>query len=413
MSTWKTSFSIYKKGDIKMAVTKDVKKNAVKKDSKSISKEETIIRYGFLTLAVIVGLCIVYFVVASLIPKYYIKVGNDKIPEAEFMYQTNMQYNVFVNYYQDYIQALNFDLSTKEGVISFMTTGYDNEKSFGQMLLESVVDSIQQTYVLLGEIEKTGFAVDEQELEESYKIQIENVQKAADEEGYDLDTYAGIHFGTTEKAMKTVIRRTLKAEQYTKHLEEENLKAITDERALLYYESVDKDGGLIRDDIDKVTVATILKRTVDDQLKPLADDVIAAAKATAEQVYALALEGKDIYELSALYNDSLEEPEEDSVPSTKPGEYTFSKREIQITVLSDWAFDAKIGDIGLLETDIGYIVTKLMSRTEYEDIKGDVFRIIANSDYQMNMKEFQQKPEYAVGLYRPYQDTYLSYTTTR
>ena len=107
-----------------MAVTKGIKEDVKKKNSKEISKEETIIRYGFLTLAVIVGLCIIYFVIASLIPNNYVKVGNHKIAEEEFMYQTNMQYNVFVNYYQDYIASLGFNLSTQEGISSFMKTAF-------------------------------------------------------------------------------------------------------------------------------------------------------------------------------------------------------------------------------------------------------------------------------------------------
>jgi hypothetical protein len=78
--------------------------------------------------------------------------------------------------------------------------------------------------------------------------------------------------------------------------------------------------------------------------------------------------------------------------------------------LSDWAFQASISDIGLLETDIGFIVIKLVGRTEYEDVKDEVFRLIAGSDYELKMNEYQQMSEYEIGLYRPYQDLYLNYS---
>ena len=146
-----------------MAVAKGKKEDVKKKSSKEISKEETIIRYGFLTLAVIIGLCLIYFVIASLIPNNYIKIGNHKIAEEEFMYQTNTQYKVFANYYQDYIRNLGFDLSTPEGISAFMKTAYDNQRSFGQMLLEGVVDSIQEQYIMLDQIKETGFKIDEEE----------------------------------------------------------------------------------------------------------------------------------------------------------------------------------------------------------------------------------------------------------
>ena len=401
-----------------MAVTKGIKENVKKKNSKEISKEETIIRYGFLTLAVIVGLCIIYFVIASLIPNNYIKVGNNKIAEEEFMYQTNMQYNVFVNYYQDYIANLGFDLSTQEGISSFMKTAYDNQRSFGQMLLEGVVNSIQEQYIILDQIEKTNFQIDEEELEESYAIQLQSLQKAADEAGYDLDDYAGIYYGTTYKAMEKVIKQTLRAQQYISYLEEQNLSAVTDERARSYYDSVDADGNLIKDDIDRVTVVTVLKRTVDEQLKPLADDVIAAAKAKAEEIFEMAKDGQDMYELAKLYSDELndedaentEDEAEETNTTAKPGEFTFSKNEVSVTDLSQWAFKASIGDIDLIKTDIGYIIIKLVGRTEYDDIKDEVFRLIAGSDYEIKMNEYQQMDQYKVGLYRPYQDLYLTYS---
>ncbi len=401
-----------------MAVTKGIKEDVKKKNSKEISKEETIIRYGFLTLAVIVGLCIIYFVIASLIPNNYVKVGNHKIAEEEFMYQTNMQYNVFVNYYQDYIASLGFNLSTQEGISSFMKTAYDNQRSFGQMLLEGVVNSIQEQYIILDLIEETGFQIDEQELEETYTIQLQSLQRAADEAGYDLDDFAGIYYGTTFKAMEKVIRQTLRAQQYISYLEEQNLNAVTDERARSYYDSVDAEGNLIKDDIDKVTVVTVLKRTVDAQLQPLAEDVVAAAKVKAEQVFEMAKNGQDIYELAQLYSDELndeviedtEEETEETETTTKPGEFTFTKKEVSITDLSQWAFKASIGDIELIDTSIGYIVIKLIGRTEYEDVKDDVFRLIAASDYELKMNEYQQMSKYAIGLYRPYQDLYLTYS---
>lgn len=405
-----------------MAVTKGVKENTAKKDSKKntkeISKEETIIRYGFLGLGVIVALCIIYFVVASLIPKNYVKVGNSNIAEEEFMYKTNTQYNVFVNYYQDYIAGLGFDITTQDGVLNFLKTAFDNQRSFGQMLLENVVDSIQEQYIILSLIEETEFPIDEQELEESYNIQLTNIQRAADEAGYDLDDYAKIYYGTTFKTMEKVIKQTLRAQQYSNYLEEQNLNAVTEDRARAYYESVDGEGNKIKDDIDKVTVVTVLKRTVDEQLNPLSDDVVAAAKIKAEEVYQLALGGQDIYELAELYSDDLvdsvedeEADQEEETLTTKLGEYTFTKNEVRVTDLADWAFEATEGDITLLETEIGYMVIKLIDRTEFDTVKDDVYRLIASSDYELQMQEYKSMSKYAVMHYRLYQDLYLSYQT--
>lgn len=401
-----------------MAVAKGKKEDVKKKSSKEISKEETIIRYGFLTLAVIIGLCLIYFVIASLIPKNYIKIGNHKIAEEEFMYQTNTQYKVFANYYQDYIRNLGFDLSTPEGISAFMKTAYDNQRSFGQMLLEGVVDSIQEQYIMLDQIKETGFKIDEEELEESLAIQLEAIQRAADESGYDLDKYAKLFYGTSFKAMQKVIRQTLRAQQYTTYLEEQNISAVTEERALSYYNSVDAEGNAVRDEIDRFTVVTILKRTVDDQFQPLAEDVIAAAKVKAAEIFEMAKSGGDIYELAKLYSDDLndqeaEGSEEETDDAAKPGEFTFTKKEVGTTELSKWALKASVGDLDLIETEIGHVIIKLIDRTDYEDMKDDIFKLIASSDFEMKMNEYKDMEQYKVGLYKPYQELYLTYAITQ
>ncbi|MFA7673821.1 MAG: peptidylprolyl isomerase [Clostridia bacterium] len=400
-----------------MAVTTDVKNKAGKKPVKPLTKEETVIRYGFASLAFIIGLCVIYFVVSSLIPTYYVKVGDYKVNENEFMYQTNMQYNVFSNYYSDYITALGYDLTTADGLTAFMTASYDEERTFGQFILESTVDSIQELVITLDLIEQTGFDIDEAELDENLALQMQTMQSAADEVGYTLDEYAGNYFGTSLEAMQSVMRNTFQAEQYNAYLIEQYKAAVTEDRAKAYYDSVDDEGNATKDDIDEVTIVSVLKKTVTDDLDPLSADVIAAAKAVAEDVYAKALAGEDIYALAAEFSDEAvttdeETTDEETTDTTPVGEYTIKKADVQIMDIADWAFSAKVGDVGFLETDIGYIVIKLMNRADYEDMKDDVFTLIANSDWELNMEALKDDAKYEIGLYNTYTELYLTYANT-
>lgn len=391
-----------------MAATTDVKNKSGKKPVKPLTKEETVIRYGFASLAFIIGLCVIYFVISSLIPTYYVKVGDYKVNENEFMYQTNMQYNVFSNYYSDYITALGYDLTTADGLTAFMTATYDEERTFGQFILESTVDSIQEMYITLDLIEQTGFEIDEAELEENLALQMQTMQSAADEAGYTLDEYAGNYFGTTLEAMMNVMRNSFKAEQYNTYLVEQYRTAVTEDRAKAYYDSVDSEGNITRDDIDEVTIVSILKKIVNDDLDPLSADMIAAAKAVAEDVYAKALAGEDIYALAAEFSDEAVTDEE-ATDTAPVGEYTIKKADVQIMDVADWSFEAEVGDIGFLETDVGYIVIKLMNRADYEDMKDDVFTLIANSDWELNMEALKDDAKYEIGLYSTYTELYLTY----
>jgi hypothetical protein len=392
-----------------MAVTTDVANKAGKKPVKPLTKEETVIRYGFASLAFIIVLCVIYFVVSSLIPTYYVKVGDYKVNEDEFMYQTNMQYNVFSNYYSDYITALGYDLTTTDGLTTFMTAAYDEERTFGQFILESTVDSIQELTITLDLIEQTGFEIDEAELEENIALQMQTMQSAADEAGFTLDEYANNYFGTSLEAIQSVMRNTFKAEQYNTYLVEQYKAAVTEDRAKAYYDSVDDEGKATKDDIDEVTIVSVLKKTVTDDLDPLSADVIAAAKAVAEDVYAKAQAGQDIYALAAEFSDEAGTTDEETTDTTPVGEYTIKKADVQIMDVADWSFNAEVGDVGFLETDIGYIVIKLMDRTEYEDVKDDVYNLISNSDWELNMEELKKDAKYEIGLYNTYTELYLTY----
>ena len=132
----------------------------------------------------------------------------------------------------------------------------------------------------------------------------------------------------------------------------------------------------------------------------------------------MAKSGGDIYELAKLYSDDLndqeaEESEEETDDAAKPGEFTFTKKEVGTTELSKWALKASVGDLDLIETEIGHVIIKLIDRTDYEDMKDDIFKLIASSDFEMKMNEYKDMEQYKVGLYKPYQELYLTYAITQ
>ncbi len=411
-----------------MVAVKGEKKKTAQDKKADISKEEKVIRYSFLVLGIIIAISAFYFLITALIPKNYVKVGNKRIEEKEFLYHTNLQYNIFMNNNMDNIAALGFDISSQDGVMSFLKSAYDNNRSFGQLLLDQVVSGIQENFIIHELIKETGFKIDEEELNENYNIQMQSLKRLADEEGFTLEQFATQYYGSNLKTMQKVIKDSLTAQQYIVHLEEEYLDNVTEDRARAYYESEDSQGYKTRDEIDRITVVNVIKRTLGDDLKPLADDVIEAAKREAEKVYQLALEGKDIYELAKEYSDEFAEDEDldvddvlvkedtidedDEDQEERPGEISFSKSEIRIAEISDWAFNAKIGDVELIKTDLGYFVIKIVDRTDFDDVKDRVFNLIASSDYELKMAEYKKMPKYAVALYRPFQEMYQGYTTT-
>ena len=139
---------------------------------------------------------------------------------------------------------------------------------------------------------------------------------------------------------------------------------------------------------DEVTVTHVLflyegtdnsKRTKEES-KKLADDTLEKVKA-----------GEDIKELAKTLS-------EDTAVTENGGVYTFAKDGQFVPEFEDWAFNAKVGDTGIVETSFGYHVMKLDKREtkQLNDVKDKIKTELSQTKYTTELDGWRKDPKYAV-----------------
>lgn len=108
-----------------------------------------------------------------------------------------------------------------------------------------------------------------------------------------------------------------------------------------------------KEQYNKVTVKHVLVGTTDPATnEKLPEDKVAEKKTLADDILKKAQAGEDFGELAKQYS-------EDPGSKDTGGEYTFAKGKM-VAEFEDWSFNAKEGDMGIVETSYGYHVMKFI-----------------------------------------------------
>lgn len=127
---------------------------------------------------------------------------------------------------------------------------------------------------------------------------------------------------------------------------------------------------------DNKTVRHILIMTKDANGADLPADKLAEAKKKAEDILAKVKAGSDFGTLA-------KENSEDTGTKDNKGQLTFGKGEM-VKEFEDWAFNAKVGDVGLIKTDYGYHV---MKKPSYDEMIKDNYDSLKSSAQQFKFTQ--------------------------
>ena len=352
-------------------------------EEKKKGREETIIKYGFLALGIILAICIVAFAVISLLPNNVLSIGDEKITEDEFDYhyyeQTNMLYQQILQYYPDV------------SVEIFMMSEYQSGMTYHEFAKQLSLERVSEIQILLDSAKKEGYVYDEAELEDSKENFINSFSEYADQTGQKLDDAAKDLYGCKFDIVLDIYEKTWISSKYQDDLIRGYKLEVEDDTALEYYEN-------FKDDIDQVVLKQLFISTFDTVAQEYYDDEeYADAKERAEAIFERVNNGED---LDALILELSEDP---SVEETL-GEYKSKKSEIGLVALEEWTFEeGRVeGEIALLESEIGFHITQYVSRTVYEDAIDDVKSNIAYGEMLNFLSEKRALPEYEVGYYKSF-----------
>lgn len=342
-------------------------------------KEEVIIKYGFIALGIILGICIIAFAVISIIPTNALSIGEYKISQEEFEYhyfeQKTMLYSQILQYYPDVTEAV------------FLQSEYQSGITYHEFAKQLALERISDIYILLDLAKEEGYVYDEAELEDSK----DNFQKTFTDYAVSLDRkvdeVSKDLYGSKFDVVLEIYENTWISSKYQDDILLTYESEVTEEDMLEYYDTY-------KDDLDQVTLKQLFIATYDAETQTfLEGDDYNDAKARVDAAYERVLAGEDFDALIA-------ELSEDPAKEETLGEYTSLQSEVGLPEIADWAFlEAEPGDIELLETQIGFHIVKLISRTGYEDAMKEVKEKLAYGAMIQMIDQKKTLPKYEIGYY--------------
>ncbi len=342
-------------------------------------KEEVIIKYGFIALGIILGICLIAFLVISIIPTNALSVGDYKISVEEFEYhyfeQKTMLYSQVAEYYPDVTE------------MEFLQSEYQSGITYHELAKQLALERISDIYILLDLAEEEGYVYDEAELADSK----ENFEKTFTDYAVSLDRkvddVSKDLYGSKFEVVLGIYEKTWVSSKYQDDILLKYEAEVSEEDMQAYYDTY-------KDDLDQVTVKQLFIATYDTETQTyLEGDDYNDAKARVDAAYERLNNGED-------FDALIDELSEDPAKEETLGEYTSLQSEIGLPEIADWAFlEAKVGDIELLETQIGFHIVELMARTGYEEAVDDVKSNLAYGTMLQMLDQKKVLPKYEIGYY--------------
>lgn len=355
----------------------------VETDKPIKGKEETIIKYALMTLGGILAICVIALVVFLAIPTKAVSIGNEKITQDEFIYYYKQQADIILEY-RDYIAPEVDDLT-------FLMAEYANGITYSQSAAQRALAVILETYVLndLANGDDPDFRYDDLELEESvnqFKADFENYATENDLKNDEVSTQL---YGCTYKTLIKAYEMSWIANKYQEDQISKLETSVTEDQMHEYYDT-------FKEDLDAVTVRHILVANFDAVTgADYTEEQQLAAKAKIDEAYAKIMAGDDFMEVALAYS-------EDPGVAENEGIYQFRKDETDLTEFAEWAFAAELGDVGQIETYIGYHIVELTERTTFDDLKDVVKYNIAYGELTKVLNEIESSEEYQIAYYDGY-----------
>lgn len=352
-------------------------------EHKSKSTEETVIKFGFIALGIILAISIIAFGVISILPNNIVSIGNKKIAEEEFDYhyyeQTNMLYQQILQYYPDVTLEV------------FMLSEYQNGMTYHEFAKQLSLERISEVEILLAMAKEENYSYDENEFLDSKENFKTSFNEYADRAGVSVDDAARELYGCNFKTVLKIYEKTWLSSKYQDDILRELQSQVTDEEAMEYYEK-------FKDDLDSVTLKQLFISVFDTETQEYYDEeAYNEAKIRAEAILERINNGEDF---DALVMELSEDP---SLEETE-GEYISKKSEIGLVALEEWAFaeERVIGEIEMVETEIGFHIVKYILRSDYDAALSSVKSNIAYGEMLNILAEKRALPEFEVGYYKEF-----------
>lgn len=323
---------------------------------------------SLLVLALLVG----YFLYSNA-TSYVAIINGEKITEAEYRFFLYSEKRVMeANKSQEEIDALwNSKIDGVDATEVVKQNALENAKKYkiqyfkaqelGLFLNDNDYNSIEKSIdTLLGQM--TGFDGTRKQAEKSFKE----------------------WFGISVKQYRDILEKLQLGYKFGLKEQENNIK-VTEQELKDHFK--ENSGNFIR---ATANILLFYKRDVQNGYAMLSDEEIEESKKKAEGALEEIEDGKRLISVAAKFaEDKKVELEENT--EIRMGAYI--EQEI-----IDWAVKRKVGDVGLVDTELGFNVIEILDVTDFEDEIDRVRSVVAAEKYEKLLDEWAKEPIYNLEL---------------
>lgn len=145
---------------------------------------------------------------------------------------------------------------------------------------------------------------------------------------------------------------------------------------------------------DSVDIRYILLTKLDEEGKKLSDEQIKAKQKTAEEVLEKIKQGNDIDKVITDYTEETPDTSSDQPLGSSTIIY------YEGSELSEWVFEHKVGDSGIINFEEQILVTKIEKRTTFDDMKNTVRTTMQNEEkenfYEEALSNWSMETKYNI-----------------
>lgn len=314
--------------------------------------------------AVVIAAGIAYCVIDS--RSYVAKVGGKKIKNYEYVFFLRAQKQVTeseagVTSDEEKKELWETAVDGEDPIVIVMNQALENAKEFKVQIIKA-----EQAKFKLSNSER-------KEINQYLNSWLENDKNR---------NYVTNEIGITLSQFKDMMMKSQLVSRFSYDFMQKNSDAVTvsDEEVQKYYFDNRKN-------LDDVTVCHILISVEEN----MSDDQKIQKKNLAEELLERIRNGEDMPALVREYSD-------DPGSKNNGGVYTFKYSEPYAAEFKEWAFNARIGDTGIVKTQFGYHIMRLEDRSTFQDKKelarSELKANKLNEYYQNVVKEWLNDPAF-------------------
>jgi hypothetical protein len=279
--------------------------------------------------------------------------------------------------------AVAGDLSILQYEFAYFVNMMGQYSGYGdaEQLRDTAIKETAYFRTLVSKATEMGLTLSEDDMQTIDGMLTQMIPYYAMMAGVSEEEYVQGSFGVSLEEYSMLINDMMLCDRLTYELMEQ--ADATDEETKALYEN-DPDR------FNSVTVRHVLflYEGTDEQNPRTQEESKKLAEETLERIK----NGEDIGDLAAELTD-------DTASASTGGEYTFTHNDSFVDEFKDWAFEAEVGDTGIVETMYGYHVMQLDKKlTTFDDLKDDVAQAI-KQDYVIALfDEWRNDPAYTVTI---------------